>query len=71
MNPIVTALSGETQAVDAASKETARGGTLFVSLAFDFVKEAREEQQRNQFRILSELSRKQRNCPFPPEPESD
>jgi hypothetical protein len=69
MSPIITALSGDTQIVSAGSGDSARGGTLFVRVPFDCLKAAREERQRNQFRLLSETSRKQGKWPFPPEPD--
>ncbi len=69
MSLIITALSGETRIVNAASNEPAQGGTLFVRVPFDCLKAAREERQRNQFRLLSETSRKQSKWPFPPEPD--
>ena len=69
MSPIKTALSGDTQIVNAAAGDSARGGTLFVRVAYDCLRAAREERQRNQFRLLSETSRKQSKWPFPPEPD--
>ncbi len=72
MNPIVTAMSGATQKMDRTSLEEDRAVTLFVCVPFDCapaLRKAREEQQRNQFRLLSEESQKKRKWPFPPEPD--
>jgi hypothetical protein len=55
-----------------ASQDADRAGTLFVRVVFDCglaIRKARAEQQRNQFRLLSEASQKKRKWPFPPEPD--
>lgn len=72
MSPIVKSLASATQIMKMTSQEADRAGTLFVRVVFDCgpaIRKAREEQQRNRFRLLSETSQKKRKWPFPPEPD--
>jgi hypothetical protein len=69
---IPTVMTGATQVVGVASQMAEQRGTLFVSVVCDcapVIRKAREEQQRSQFRLLSEESQKRRKWPFPPEPD--